>query len=73
MSKPVTLAEAKARWKTHTRHVITNEARRAGSHRTEWMDGEVPCVILGDPNEPRFVFGFRRNDSTGHVYAYDPV
>ena len=70
MNDTVTLTEAKARWNAHTRHVISDKARRAARRGKRWFDNAVPAIVLGASDAPEFMFGFRRNES-GHVYAYD--
>lgn len=69
MPKPVTLVEAKARWSSHTRHCLTDEARRAlsPSGRVWALHHGVPIVASKCGHH---VLYFMRSD-TGHVYASD--
>lgn len=62
LTKP-TIAEAKYRFKSYTRSVLTNEARRDVRETGQWemIDG-WPCLISAN-----YVLKFRKDLETGNV------
>jgi hypothetical protein len=56
--KAPTMREARKRWSSHTKHVLTDDAKRAAKESVVWDEGYQPVVILGRDARYRFVFEF---------------
>jgi len=66
---PATMAEARKRWRTHTRHVLTDEiARWLKEHGISWNEDERGPFVVVDDCKLRF---WKRRTCVGaeHVYC----
>lgn len=62
---PATMTEAKLRFRSHTKGVLTNKAKRDVKETGTWkMIESWPCLISAN-----YAFKFRKDSETGHVWC----